>query len=147
LLDALRGTNTAAKEAGGITQAVAAFGVNLASVSAVPAKGDAKAGPPFVTFLDTPGHALFASMRQRGAAVTDIVILVVDGKDGVMPQTVECVKAIISSNLNMIVAVTKCDVVDADTALEKVAKELLEHGVVTEKHGGDSPIVAVSAKV
>jgi small GTP-binding protein len=175
-MDALRGANVAEKEAGGITQSVAAFTVSLARQAegvgdrrapggkapkskggkteaapraggAAPEGASAARHVSSMTFLDTPGHALFSSMRRRGTALTDLVVLVVDGKDGVMPQTVECVKLIQEAELPVVVAVTKCDLVDADTAVPRIAKQLLEAGMATEATGGEAPIVPISAKV
>jgi translation initiation factor IF-2 len=231
LMDALRGSNVASKEAGGITQGVAAFSVsmrgsvyalgklveNTAAIAAPGAadgdadaeaaeaeepkaskkrgkdgKGSGKdsgkgkkeaeaeapkaiatsksAGPAaseyaghisVLTVLDTPGHALFSSMRRRGAALTDVVVLVVDGKDGPMPQTEECVKMILEEEVPVVVAMTKCDVYGvggpdkapspaAEAALqaakERVGQALLGLGLVTEGLGGDVPIVPISAK-
>jgi translation initiation factor IF-2 len=100
-----------------------------------------------MTFIDTPGHALFSSMRKRGSSVTDVVVLVVDGKDGVMPQTRECVKLILDAGTPSVVALTKCDLlVDAAQAAERIGKQLLELGLATESFGGDVPIVPVSAR-
>jgi small GTP-binding protein len=99
-----------------------------------------------MTFIDTPGHALFSSMRKRGSSVTDIVILVVDGKDGVQPQTAECVKLIQESGVPVIVAATKVDTVDPESAVAKVSKDLLALGFATEPFGGDAPVVPVSAR-
>lgn len=171
LLDALRGTNVAEKEAGGITQGVAVFSVPLRAVSegvgarrapggkapkaaAAPAPAAVAAAASnggashvdVMTFMDTPGHALFASMRARGAAVTDVVVLVVDGKDGVMPQTKECVRVILEAGVTTVVAVTKVDTCDPAAACARVSKELLELGFATEAMGGDAPVVPVSAR-
>lgn len=172
-MDALRGTKVAEKEAGGITQNVAAFAVSMDAKAAIPAPAVVGAGDApkatstaaakaassassasraaahvdIMTFLDTPGHALFASMRRRGTAVADIVVLVVDGKDGVMAQTKECIKIITDSGVPTVVAVTKCDVVESGPAVEKIAKQLMEYGIVCENFGGDVPIVGISAKV
>lgn len=99
-----------------------------------------------MTFLDTPGHALFSSMRKRGGSVTDIVVLVVDGKDGMKPQTIECVEIILKSNVTCVVAVTKCDTIDPEVAVTKVAAQLLEHGLMTEPYGGEVPLVPVSSR-
>ena len=106
----------------------------------------AAAAVDVMTFIDTPGHALFSSMRKRGSSVTDIVVLVVDGKDGIMPQTRECVKLIVDAGLPCVVATTKCDIIDGAAAVERVGKQLLELGLATEAFGGDVPIVAVSAR-
>lgn len=222
LMDALRGADVASREAGGITQGVAAFSVALRA-AAVPvgdraaaakageevdaeeggegeeggvagkkAAADAKsannnkggkggkaadkkgngnnkpaaasaapsslvAPPPerlkaavaatdVMTFLDTPGHALFSSMRRRGAALTDIVVLVIDGKDGLMPQTRECIDLILSSEVPCVVALTKCDMVSPEAALERVSKQLLEVGLVPESLGGSVQVVPISAR-
>jgi translation initiation factor IF-2 len=190
LLDALRGTNVAEREAGGITQGVAAFSVAMraaaagtgdrrapggkakksegdkaaatAKAAAATAAGGGKgaggvaspAAPSpsssavdVITFIDTPGHALFSAMRRRGTAVTDVVVLVVDGKDGVMPQTKECVEIVLAAGVPAVVAVTKADTVpDVPRAVEAVSKQLLALGLAVEGFGGDTPVVPVSSK-
>lgn len=130
LLDKIRATNVAGREAGGITQHIGAYYVE---------KNGRK-----IVFIDTPGHEAFTRMRARGAKVTDIVILVVAADDGVMPQTVEALDHARAANVPIIVAITKIDKPEANP--EKIKQQLSDRGLVPEEYGGDTVFVPVSAK-
>ena len=130
LLDTIRRTNVIEGEAGGITQHIGAYKVNI---------NDRE-----ITFLDTPGHEAFTSMRARGAQITDIAILVVAANDGVMPQTVEAINHAKAAEIPIIVAVNKIDLPDAN--VEKVKQELMQYELVSEEWGGDTIFVPISAK-
>jgi len=140
LLDALRSTDVAAGEAGGITQHIGAYQVQLVGHEDK-LHGD-KNGPR-ITFIDTPGHEAFTAMRSRGASVTDIVVLVVAADDGVMPQTIEAIRHAKAANAPLIVAINKIDRPDANPS--RVRQELLSHDVVVEEMGGETQDVEVSA--
>lgn len=130
LLDAIRETKVTESEAGGITQHIGAYKVNLSGKD--------------IVFLDTPGHEAFTSMRARGAKVTDIVVLVVAADDGVMPQTVEAINHAKAANVPIVVAINKIDKPEAN--LSKVKNELSELGIISEEWGGQNIFVEVSAK-
>lgn len=130
LLDAIRSTNVIEGEAGGITQHIGAYMVNINGRD--------------ITFLDTPGHEAFTSMRARGAQITDVAILVVAADDGVMPQTVEAINHAKAANIPIIVAVNKIDLPNAN--VEKIKQELMQYELVAEEWGGDTIFVPISAR-
>lgn len=130
LLDAIRHTSVISTEAGGITQHIGAYSVKLNDRT--------------ITFLDTPGHEAFTTMRARGAQVTDVAILVVAADDGIMPQTVEAINHAKAANVDIIVAINKIDKENAN--VERVKQSLMEYGLVPEEWGGDTICVEISAK-
>ena len=130
LLDAIRSTNVIEGEAGGITQHIGAYKVNVNGRE--------------ITFLDTPGHEAFTAMRARGAQITDVAILIVAADDGVMPQTVEAINHAKAAEIPIIVAVNKIDLPGAN--IEKIKQELMEYELVPEEWGGDTIFVPISAK-
>ena len=130
LLDYIRNSNVASGEAGGITQAIGAYTVEIG-------------GKP-ITFLDTPGHEAFTSMRARGAMVTDIAILVVAADDGIMPQTIESINHAKAANIPVVVAINKMDVTGANP--DRIKQQLTEYDLVPEEWGGDTIVCPISAK-
>ena len=130
LIDAIRSSNVAAGEVGGISQEIGAYQKVIHGKK--------------ITFIDTPGHEAFSAMRMRGASVTDIVVLVVAADDGVMPQTIEAIDHAKAAKVPIIVAVNKIDVPGADP--ERVLTELMQHDIIAEKYGGENIICNISAK-
>ena len=130
LLDAIRSANVTATEAGGITQHIGAYSVDI---------NDRK-----ITFLDTPGHEAFTAMRARGAQVTDVAIIVVAADDGIMPQTIEAINHAKAAGVSIIIAINKIDRENAN--VDRVMQELTEQGLIPEEWGGDTICVKVSAK-
>lgn len=131
LLDYLRKTNIAAREAGGITQSIRSFQLLTTNSQ-------------LFTFIDTPGHAAFSKMRLRGSSIADIAVLIVAADDGVMPQTVESIEAIKSANIPFVVAINKVDLPGSDP--DQVKTQLSDNDVIVEDLGGDVPAVSISAK-
>jgi translation initiation factor IF-2 len=154
LLDYIRQTNVTQNEAGGITQNISAYEVEVPSEEPKSRENEENRGIPRlarddfanrkITFLDTPGHEAFSKMRQRGAIVADIAILVVSGEDGVKPQTIEAWKTIHESNTPCIVAINKIDKPGCN--IEKTKTELAENEIYLENYGGKIPSVEISAK-
>lgn len=147
LLDYLRKTKIAEKEAGGITQSIGAYEIihmptNREQVSASPSSVDEVSHK--ITFIDTPGHEAFRAMRQRGAAAADIAILVVAANEGVKPQTEECLKILKETETPYLIAITKIDLPKAD--VERVKNDLLSHGVQLEGYGGDISWQPISSR-
>src|SRR3989344_2113187 len=136
LLDYIRKTNVVDKEVGGITQSISAYEV---------VHKDEKGEDRKITFLDTPGHEAFSKMRERGAKVADIAILVVSAEDGVKPQTIEAWKTIVESKTPCIVAINKIDKPGAN--VEETKGELAENGIYLENYGGKIPFAEISAKI
>ncbi len=130
LLDAIRKTDVASLEAGGITQAISAYQV--------------KVNNNYVTFIDTPGHAAFTQMRARGASITDIVVIIIAADDGIMPQTEEVIDHAKAAKVPIIVAINKIDKPEAN--VERVLTQLTEHGLTPESWGGDTLVSLISAK-
>lgn len=135
LLDAIRKTNVAAKEAGGITQHISSYQIEITQKDT----GEKR----MITFLDTPGHSAFEAMRRHGAKITDLVVLVVAADDGVKPQTLEAIKHARAMQVPILVAVNKIDRPDAD--IERVKAELAEHDLVPEEWGGKTVVTPISA--
>jgi translation initiation factor IF-2 len=138
LLDYIRNTNTTKKEAGGITQHISAYEAEV-MIGDNPQTGGRK-----ITFLDTPGHEAFCSIRERGARVADIAVLVVSAEDGVKPQTIEALNCITKDSMPFIVALNKIDRAGAN--IDKTKQDLAENGVLVEGWGGTVPVVAISGK-
>src|SRR5438128_1332213 len=134
LLDAIRKTNVAAGEAGGSTQHIGAYSVDVIG---------SDGGEASITFLDTPGHEAFTAMRARGANVTDIAVLVVAADDGVMPQTVESINHAKAAEVTVVVAINKIDKPEAQP--DRIKQQLSEHGLISEEWGGDTMMIPVSA--
>ncbi|NUN94110.1 MAG: translation initiation factor IF-2 [Verrucomicrobiae bacterium] len=141
LIDAIRKANVVADEHGGITQHIGAYTVSLPPDP----KADKNAPPRRITFIDTPGHEAFTAMRVRGANITDIVVLVVAGNEGLMPQTLEALSHARAANVPIIVAITKMDLEVAQRMLDRVKKQLQEKDLTPEDWGGKTITVPVSA--
>lgn len=133
LLDKIRNTQIAKKEAGGITQKIGVYEVNVLY----------KDTPRTIVFLDTPGHAAFSGMRSRGVSITDLVILVVAADDGIKPQTIEAIEYAQSAKVPLVVAINKMDKEDAD--IKRIQQDLTKYNLVSEEWGGDTIVVPISA--
>lgn len=138
LLDKIRLASVASSESGGITQHISAYQVELRKTQNKNLKNK------LITFIDTPGHAAFSALRGHGAAITDIVVLIIAADDGVMPQTVEVIEQCKKHNVPIIVAINKIDLPDADVM--KIKQQLSEYGLLTEEWGGKTVMVEISAK-
>ncbi|PIS07698.1 translation initiation factor IF-2 [Candidatus Berkelbacteria bacterium CG10_big_fil_rev_8_21_14_0_10_43_13] len=138
LLDRIRETSVASGESGGITQHISAYQITLAETKSKELKNKT------ITFIDTPGHAAFSTMREHGTAITDIVVLIIATDDGVMPQTIEVIKQAQGNNVPLIVALNKTDLPDSDVT--KVKQQLAEYDLVPEDWGGKTIMVEISAK-
>ena len=155
LLDYIRKTNVVDKEAGGITQVISAYEVEVPQEEPKSRENEENRGIPRparddftnskITFLDTPGHEAFSKMRERGAEIADIAILVVSATEGVKPQTIEAWKTIVESKIPCIVAINKIDKPEAN--IEKTKNELAENEIYLENYGGKIPFVEISAKI
>ena len=135
LLDAIRKAHVAEGEAGGITQHIGAYSVDVVG---------SDGGEANITFLDTPGHEAFTAMRARGANVTDIAVLVVAADDGVMPQTVESINHAKAAEVTIVIAINKIDKPEAQP--DRIKQQLSDHGLVPEEWGGDTMMIPVSAR-
>ncbi len=142
LLDAIRKSNIASGEAGGITQSIGASSIEIDSFDSSQGKHEGK--KRWITFIDTPGHEAFSNMRSHGVSASDVVLLIVAADDGIKPQTIESIEKIKASNLPYIVVITKMDAPGAE--IEKVKQQLLKEQVLLEGLGGDVPYIGVSAK-
>lgn len=141
LLDSIRKSNIATREAGGITQAI---GASKIEVEPIDSQGKQDGKKRFITFIDTPGHEAFSNMRSHGVSASDIVLLIIASDDGIKPQTKESIEKILASKLPFIVVFTKTDAPGAN--IEKVKGQLAGEGILLEGFGGDVPFIGVSAK-
>ncbi len=144
LLDTIRKTNVTAREAGGITQHIGAYQINITNKEILRQAQDDRAQNCTITFIDTPGHETFAKMRSRGVEIADIAVLVVAANDGVMPQTIESIKHIQQAQIPMIVAMNKIDLPDIDP--QKIKQQLAQNQILVEGFGGEVVLMPISAK-